>query len=283
MARGAIEVKAELRTQLAKIQLVRYHFTEPPDSIPRGDGVRIELCLGKRHRTARGCWRYRWAPHRFERIGDLFLVPPDQDLLARSDEDRALSSIVCELDTPTFLELHDKVPEMTERHLLASLDIRDVKIRSLLLRLAEETRHPGFASTLLAGLIVGEVAIELVRLGATITQRQQHGGLASWQLRLIDERLKEMREPPSLEELAALCRISVRQLTRGFRASRGCSVGSYTMSCQTDHAMRLLASGESVTSIASSLGFSSSSNFCFAFRRATGTSPGQFRRTHLLQ
>jgi AraC-like DNA-binding protein len=47
---------------------------------------------------------------------------------------------------------------------------------------------------------------------------------------------------------------------------------------QMEHAKRLLAADESVSAIAGVLGFSSSSNFCFAFRRATGLSPGDFRR-----
>jgi len=119
------------------------------------------------------------------------------------------------------------------------------------------------------------------RLGAAITERPVHGGLAAWQLRLIDERLQEVREAPTLVVLAALCRISVRQLTRAFRESRVCSIGTFVANSQMGHAKRLLAADESVTSIAHTLGFSSNSNFCFAFRRATGMTPGQFRRTLL--
>jgi AraC-like DNA-binding protein len=44
------------------------------------------------------------------------------------------------------------------------------------------------------------------------------------------------------------------------------------------HAKRLLATDQSVASIASVLGFSSCSNFCVAFRRAIGMTPGQFRQ-----
>jgi len=47
------------------------------------------------------------------------------------------------------------------------------------------------------------------------------------------------------------------------------------------HAKRLLASDQSIVSIATDLGFASSSNFCFAFRRATGRTPGQFRQSLL--
>jgi AraC-like DNA-binding protein len=78
-------------------------------------------------------------------------------------------------------------------------------------------------------------------------------------------------------ELAALCKLSVRQLTRGFRASRDCSIGDYVANSRIERAKRLLTSDQSIKTIAYSLGFNSSSGFCFAFRRATGMTPGEFR------
>jgi len=281
-ANGAIEIAAQLSVPAATAQLVHYHFFGRPDSKLRVDGqFRVELCLTSRHRSARACFRDQWGPHRFERIGDLFVVPPAVDLYARSDEDRSLTSIICQLHADVVLELFDRQPELTDQHLMASLDVRDAKIRSLLLQLAAETREPGFASKMLADLLARQLAIELVRHGAGITERQVRGGLASWQLRLIDERLKEVHAAPTLNVLATLCRVSVRQLTRGFRQSRGCSIGEYVANSQMAHAKRLLAADQSVTSVAYALGFSSNSNFCFAFRRATGLTPGQFRRNLL--
>ena len=73
--RGAMEVEAELKAPGARIQLVRYHFNEPPDSKPRADGqFRAELCLTSRHRSARACFCDHWSTHRFERIGALFNI-----------------------------------------------------------------------------------------------------------------------------------------------------------------------------------------------------------------
>jgi AraC family transcriptional regulator len=277
--KGRLEVEAQLATANAHVQLVRYHFTEPPDSVlGGGDRFRLELCLTSRHRSARACFRDQWGPHRFERIGDLFVAPPSLEMIARSDEDAPQTSVVCELAAERVLELFERIPELTDAHLAGSLDIRDATVRGLLLRMADETRNPGFAGELLVDLLARQLAVELVRLDAAVTERQAHGGLAPWQLRLVDERLKEVRGAPTLPILAELCRISVRQLTRGFRASRGSSIGAYVARSQMEHAKRLLAADESVNAIASTLGFASSSNFCFAFRRATGLTPGEFRR-----
>jgi len=276
--RGAIEVEAELGAPGAHAQLVRYHFSVPPNSVLRvEDKFRVELCLTSRHRNSQACFRDQWRSNRFERIGSLFLVPPGFDLLVRSDEINSLTAIVFEFDADYVYELFDQPPDLTDQHLLSSLDIRVPKLRSVLVRAAEEAKQPGFASTLLTELLARQAAIELVRHGNTLKQGQTRGGLASWQLRLIDERLEEAGEAPTLSELAELCRLSIRHLARGFRVSKGRSIGAYVAHCQMEHAKRLLTKDQSMGLIAATLGFSSASNFCFAFRRATGLTPGQFR------
>src|SRR3546814_11762137 len=105
--------------------------------------------------------------------------------------------------------------------------------------LAQETRHPGFASKVLVELLVAQLGIELARYCERINDVQSGGGLSSWRLRLIDERLHEVRDAPTLTELAELCTLSVRQLTRGFRASRGCSIGSYVANSRIEHAKQM--------------------------------------------
>lgn len=278
-AKGRIEIEAELCTPSATCQLVHYHFSEPPDSKMSSDkAFRLELCLTSRHRSTRACYREHWSPYRYENVGDLFVLPPGMTMSARSDEATSLTSFVCELAPSVVLDLFEKSPEPTDQLLVTSLDFQDATVRSLLLRLAEETRHPGFASELLVEQISTQIAIEMVRCGMRITEHAGKGGLAPWQLRRIDERLQEIDSGATLAELAALCRLSVSQLARGFRASRGCSIGAYVANSQMEHAKRLLATDESVTAIAGTLGFSSSSNFCYAFRRAMGITPRQFRQ-----
>ncbi|MBJ7442044.1 MAG: AraC family transcriptional regulator, partial [Sphingopyxis sp.] len=75
--------------------------------------------------------------------------------------------------------------------------------------------------------------------------------------------------------------MSPRQLTRGFRASRGHSIGDHIAQTRIDMAKRHLATSESVKEIAFALGFASPSSFAFAFRRATGSTPRQFRQRQL--
>jgi AraC family transcriptional regulator len=133
----------------------------------------------------------------------------------------------------------------------------------------------------LVELIAGQLAIELGRYCAEITDTVTTGGLAPWRLRLIDERLSEIGQSPTLTELAGLCKMSVRQMTRGFRKSRGCSIGEHVARARLKSAQQMLATNQSVKAIAYSLGFASPSSFSYAFRRAVGETPREFRQREL--
>lgn len=271
-------IDAEIHIPLATAQLVRFHLSEPSDGLMQPPQEhRLDLCLTPRPKNSRACYRNHWSPHRFERIGDVFLVPAGEALHTRG-ECGTQASVLCFLRPEPVQNWLDQDIEWTDRRLQASLDIASPHIRSLMLRLGEEMRHPGFASAALVELIVAQMAIELSRYCASVSEAPATGGLAPWRLRLIDERLAELHQAPTLAELAELCNLSVRQLTRGFRASRGSSIGDYMARSRIDVAKRLLASGESVKSIAYSMGFSSPSSFCYAFRKATGEAPRQYRQ-----
>jgi AraC family transcriptional regulator len=271
-------VDAEIRVPIALTQLVRFHMTRPADNILRDEETYwLDMCLTPRPRNARACYRDRWAPHRFERIGRVFLLPPGETMQVRSDGGPSQASVLCHLRPEPLRQWFDSDLEWTDRRVEAGLDIPDVNIRRLLLRLAEEMRSPGFASAALVELLVAQMAIELGRYCVAVKEGSATGGLAPWRLRLIDERLREVREAPTLSELAAICNMSVRQLTRAFRASRGHSIGDHVAQCRIDNAKRLLGTDESVKGIAYSLGFASPSSFSFAFRCATGQTPREFR------
>jgi AraC family transcriptional regulator len=235
-----ITVDAERSVSVATTQLVRFHMHAPADNYRREEeNYWLDMCLTPRPRNARACFVERWASHRFERIGQVFLLPP--------------------------------------RRLEAGLDIGDKNLRWLLMRLAEELRAPGFGGAVLLELIVAQISIELARYCVAVKERPSASALAPWRLRLIDERLRDAPGSPSLAELAGLCNMSVRQLTRAFRASRGCSIGDYVAAARIDHAKRLLVSEQSIKAVAYALGFGSPSSFAFAFRKATGLTPRAYQ------
>ena len=280
-------VAAELYTPLATARIVRFDWPKPSDEVFRGDHEflgdqsdthGLDMALTSRPHNARACYLEHWSPRRFERVGDVVFVPAGEVLRVRGDPPAGRASINFVLHPEPLRALFEDDLTWTDRWLDASLDLRSRNLRSLITRIGEEARHPGFASQMLAELIVGQMVIELFRYRGTVIDGPARGGLAPWRLRIIDERLAESPVVPTLAEMAHLCDLSVRHLTRGFRASRGCSIGEYVARSQIDHAKRLLATDIHIKSIAYLTGFSSPSNFSYAFRRATGLRPREYRR-----
>jgi AraC family transcriptional regulator len=273
-----LKVGAEVRVPVATAQLVQFDVIDPIDIVMIDrDAYWLEMCLQPRPRDARACYLDHWTSQRFERIGNVYMLPPGETIRTRSDGGPSHASILCHLRTESVNTWFDGELQWTSRRLEASLDIPDANIRNLLLRLAEEMRHPGFASTMLVELIAAQLAIEIGRYFVQFDEIPATGALTQRRLQLIDDWLNDKPDIPTLNELAALCQVSVRQLTRGFRASRGCSIGEYVARNRLQRAKLLLTGDQSIKTIAHSLGFISSSAFCFAFRRATAMTPGEFR------
>lgn len=271
-------VDAELSVPTMTAQIARFIIPAPTAAVLRDERFyNLNMCLTPRPLNARACYRAHWGPHRFERLGDIFLLPPGEELLIKGGSGRQYS-LLCQFRPEAIADLIGHDLSWNDQQLAATLDITSSRVRSLLFRMAEEVRHPGPAATRMLEFQAGELAIELGRFSLEVSERPVTGGLAGWRLRLIDERLSEDPVTPSLTELAALCNMSVRQLTRGFKVSRGCSIGDYVEQRRMETAKRLLVAGESVKTIAFNMGFASPSSFTFAFRRAVGTSPSNFRQ-----
>lgn len=270
-------VEAEARGRVLNAQVVGFHIPVPTESVLHDDAAyQLNLCLTPRPLYTRGSYPRHWGPHRYEALGEIFLVPPGEALHIKGGAGEQ-ASLTCQLRADALHSILGEDLEWTDRRLADALDITNARIRNLLFRLTEEVRHPGFAGTQMLEFLSGELAVELGRFGLEVVERSITGGLASWRLRLIDERLSDDPSAPALKELADLCSVSVRQLTRGFRASRGCSIGDYIEQRRMETAKRLLMAGDSVKAIAFSMGFASPSSFAYAFRRGVGISPSHFR------
>lgn len=196
----------------------------------------------------------------------------------RADTGARHSGIVCEIDPTAFRHWAGADPLLPQHKAEALLDVSSNTIRHLLRRLAEEARTPGIGSVRLAEALFIQLTIELARYCEAAADAPSTRGLAGWRLRLIDERIADFAKPPLLGELAALCGMSARQLTRAFRTSRGVSLGEFQLQLRLEAAKRALAGSDSIKSISYSLGFSSPSRFAAAFRRSFAITPMQFRQ-----
>ena len=80
--------------------------------------------------------------------------------------------------------------------------------------------------------------------------------------------------------LAGLVRLSPTHFCRAFRRSLGMPPHRYHIHRRLEHAKTLLADRErSITAVAMASGFGASSSFATAFRKATGLTPQQYRRS----
>jgi len=111
-------------------------------------------------------------------------------------------------------------------------------------------------------------------------QRQAHVRLAM----AIEHIGTCFREPYDVTGLAVtgLARktgISVAQLERDFTSLMGLTPRAYIAKVRLETAMELLRGGEAIVEIAQACGYSDQSAFTRRFRRATGMSPSQYRRS----
>ena len=91
-------VEAELCAPVATAQRIRFDIHEGIDHTLRDEGIFwLDLCLTPRPPQARACYSERWGANRFERIGDLFFVPPGQNMHARSDGGTQ-TSMICRIN-----------------------------------------------------------------------------------------------------------------------------------------------------------------------------------------
>jgi AraC-like DNA-binding protein len=91
-----------------------------------------------------------------------------------------------------------------------------------------------------------------------------------------------LRDTPSdrrpLAQLAKIAGASKRTAERLFRRETGIGFGRWRQQVRLGHALRLLAAGDAVTSVALEVGYQSPSAFIAAFRMTFGHTPGQYFR-----
>ncbi len=164
-------------------------------------------------------------------------------------------------------------------------DIQSERLTLLGRSMFREAVAPGFAASLFAESLALSVFVEIARYDGTARSGDglRRGGLAPWQMRRVDSDVGDnLSADITLDELARLVGISVRQLSRAMRQEKGVSVHQWIASRRLAEARRLLTETDMpVQDIAQRSAFHSASAFTAAFRVASGLSPGEYRRRHL--
>lgn len=216
-------------------------------------------------------------------VGSVNFVPPHSSLQLHWTAGRK-RSFVCLLDPGKLGPLGGLDWDWADVDPLAALDIRSEKLRATLQWLAEETMQPSFASELCTRSLLTVLSLEARRhLGRDAAKAPAacQGRLSPAQVARTQEQIAACHDPagPSLADLAGACELPAREFSEMFKNTLGVTLRSYVAQAHLEKARILLADPRLlVKQVAYRCGFESASAFGSAFRRATGSTPAQYRR-----
>jgi AraC-like DNA-binding protein len=259
------------------VQLVATHGVPNGKMINRLTSIKSVFCYSPRMPADAAIRR---DGRSFQAIGPLNFYSPGVSFQLRGNG--PISNALCFLN-PEFLAALAETDEgfrLGDLGLLSNIESRHLTYFGR--EMFREATEPGFASALFAETAGMAIAVELARLDGVRRPdtKARRGGLAAWQIRRLDSYVQDqLASDLSLDELARLVGISVRQLSRVVRHEKGTSVHRWIADCRFAEARRLLTETESpIHEIARRTAFHSAAAFTTAFRAASGLTPGAFRR-----
>jgi AraC family transcriptional regulator len=134
-------------------------------------------------------------------------------------------------------------------------------------------------------LTTSDAAAELALQAAVLdlvaqTCRLDEHALPRWMAQVMARLHDDPLMSPSLGELAKLADVHPAHLARTFRRVHGVSVGEYLRNLRVGLARQALRDRQlSIADIATQAGFTDQSHFAKVFRRQTGQTPSDFRRS----
>jgi AraC family transcriptional regulator len=155
-------------------------------------------------------------------------------------------------------------------------------LRAAIGAVGAELTAGGAGGRLAAESLANVLAVHLIRhiLAPRRPERGRDGVLPRRRLRAVTEYIEEHLDTGvSLDEMAAVARLSVYHSARQFKRATGLPPHQYVIARRVERARQLLQTGTdlSLADIAASVGFSDQSQFCRHFKRLVGVTPGQFR------
>jgi AraC family transcriptional regulator len=155
-------------------------------------------------------------------------------------------------------------------------------LRAAMAAVDAELRAGGVGGPLAAESLANVLAVHLIRhvLAPRQLPRRRDGTLPQGRLRAVVEYIEEhLDASPTLEQIAAVVRLSPYHFARQFKAATGLPPHEYVITRRVERARQLLQTkaGLSLAEVAAYAGFSDQSQFCRHFKRLVGVTPGQFR------
>jgi AraC family transcriptional regulator len=154
-------------------------------------------------------------------------------------------------------------------------------LRAAMSAVDSELTTGGAGGPLAAESLANVLVVHLIRhlMAPRQLARGRDGTLPRGRLRAVVEYIEEhLDASPSLEQMAAVARLSAYHFARQFKAATGLPPHQYVIARRVERATQLLRDGDlSLAEVAASTGFSDQSQFCHHFKRLVGVTPRQFR------
>jgi AraC family transcriptional regulator len=224
-----------------------------------------------------GVKRYRPPP-----AGSIFVVPAGCPVLSRwrGPADSLHLYLEPDLIGRVAAEAFNLDPARLTVPPLDGLDLPE--LRASLLAVDAELNTSGAGGSLAAESLANVLAVHLIRHLQAPRQcgRGPDGALPRGKLRAVLEYIEEhLDATPTLEQMAAVARLSVYHFARQFKAATGLPPHQYVIARRVERARELLQGGGelSLAEVALHAGFSDQSQFSRHLERLIGVTPGQFR------
>jgi AraC-like DNA-binding protein len=144
---------------------------------------------------------------------------------------------------------------------------------------AEQLYHEFHERDAWSPLVLEGLAYELIGFSTRALRTERSG--AGWVFRARDLLRDRFREPLTLDDIARAVDVHPVHLARAFRREFRCTVGEFVRRARVDLACAEIDRGSALADVALRAGFADQSHLTRVFRRATGLTPGQYRRRWL--
>jgi AraC family transcriptional regulator len=213
--------------------------------------------------------------------GSIAVVPAGSSVLVRWEGRMDELHVYLEpsLVARVAAELFEFDPSPTVVPPLCGLDVPE--LRSSMLAVDAELRAGGLGGPLLVESLATILSVQLIRhiRGPHRLPASADAVLPRRKLRtLIEYIMENLGGSMTLEQMAAVVRLSPYHFVHQFKAATGLPPHQYVIVRRVERAQHLLrADGElGLLEVARRVGFSDESHFSFHFKRIAGVTPGQF-------
>jgi AraC family transcriptional regulator len=220
--------------------------------------------------------------HRPTPAGSITLVPAGSPARLRSSghKDELHIFLQAGLVTGVAAKAFDLDPARLTVPPLDGLDLPHLRVA--MLAVDAELTAGGAGGPLAAESLANVLAVHLIRhvLAPRQPAPRRDGSLPRARLRAVVEYIEEhLDAATSLEDLAAVARLSVYHFARQFRRATGVPPHQYVIARRVERAKQLLHAGTdlSLAEVALRSGFCDQSQFTHHFKRLVGVTPRQFR------